>query len=218
VAERVDLVLFDLGGVLIEVAGVSAMLELTGITSEEELWRRWLTCRWVRRFESGGCSEMEFAAGVVADWQLELSPAAFLEAFRKWPTGPLPGAVELVAQTRESVATGCFSNTNALHWHGHIAAWPLASLFGHRFLSFELGLLKPDTAAFAQVADLLEVPAERVLFLDDNAMNVAGAAAAGFQAARVVGVDEARQRLAEAGVLGSTVVAPASATPDSVRC
>ena len=202
-AEPVDLVLFDLGGVLIEVAGVRAMLELTGIASEEELWRRWLTCRWVRRFESGRCSEADFAAGVVADWQLELSPAAFLAAFQDWPTGPLPGAAELVAQTRASVATGCFSNTNALHWHDHIAAWPLAGLFDYRFLSFELGLLKPDTAAFAQVAELLDVPAERVLFLDDNAVNVAGAAAAGFQAARAAGVHEARQRLAEAAVLGT---------------
>jgi putative hydrolase of the HAD superfamily len=202
VAEPVDLVLFDLGGVLIEISGVHAMLELTGIGSEEDLWRRWLACRWVRRFESGGCSETEFAAGVVADWRLELSPAAFLEAFQDWPTRPLPGAAELVAQTGARVATGCFSNTNALHWHGHIAAWPLAGLFDHRFLSFELGLLKPDAAAFAQVADLLEVPAERVLFLDDNAVNVAGAAAAGFQAARAAGVGEARQRLAEAAVLG----------------
>lgn len=200
-AEPVELVLFDLGGVLIEVVGVRAMLELTGIANEEDLWRRWLTCRWVRRFESGGCSETEFAAGMVADWQLEISPAAFLEAFQAWPTGPLPGAAELVAQTRASVATGCFSNTNVLHWHDHIAAWPLAGLFDHRFLSFELGLLKPDTAAFARVADRLEVPAERVLFLDDNEINVAGAAAAGFQAARAVGVDEARQHLAEAAVL-----------------
>jgi glucose-1-phosphatase len=201
VAEPVDLVLFDLGGVLIEVPGVRAMLELTGIQSEEELWRRWLACRWVRRFESGGCSETEFAAGVVADWQLELSASEFLGAFRDWPAGPLPGAAELVAQTRASVPVGCFSNTNALHWHDHIAAWPLMGLFDHRFLSFELGLLKPDIAAFAQVADLLKVPAGRVLFLDDNAVNIAGATAAGFQATRATGVGEARQRLAEAAVL-----------------
>jgi glucose-1-phosphatase len=204
VAESIDVVLFDLGGVLIEIAGVRAMLELTGIEREEELWQRWLTCRWVRLFESGQCSETEFAAGVVADWQLDLGASAFLQAFGDWPTGPLPGAAELVALTRASVATGCFSNTNALHWH-HIAAWPLTGLFDHRFLSFELGLLKPDIAAFAQVADLLKVPAGRVLFLDDNAVNVAGAAAAGFQAARAAGIDEARHRLVEAGVLGAVV-------------
>jgi glucose-1-phosphatase len=203
VADPVELVLFDLGGVLIELAGVRPMLEFSGIDSEEELWRRWLSCRWVRRFESGGCSEAEFAAEVVADWQLELSPAAFLEAFRSWPVGPLPGAAELVGETRASVATGCFSNTNALHWHDRIAAWPLSGLFDHLFLSFELGLLKPDVGAFAQVAGMLQVPAERVLFLDDNALNVAGAAAAGFQAVRAVGVQEARQCLAESGVLGT---------------
>jgi glucose-1-phosphatase len=162
-----------------------------------------LTSRWVRRFESGGCSETEFAAGVVADWQLDLSPSAFLDAFRDWPTGPLPGAAELVAQTRASVTTGCFSNTNVLHWRDHIAGWPLTGLFDHRFLSFELGLLKPDVAAFAQVAGQLEVPAGRVLFLDDNAVNVAGAAVAGFQAARAAGVDQARQRLVQAAVLGA---------------
>jgi len=200
-AGDVDLVLFDLGGVLIEVAGVQAMLELTGLDSTEELWRRWLSCRWVRRYESGGCTDAEFAAGMVADWQLPVSAPAFLAAFRDWPTGPLPGAAELVAETRARVTTGCFSNTNAQHWHEHIATWPLTGLFEHRFLSFELGLLKPDVAAFQRVAVRLEMPAGRVLFLDDNAVNVAGAAAAGFQAARAVGVSEARQHLADAGVL-----------------
>jgi HAD superfamily hydrolase (TIGR01509 family) len=203
VAEPVDLVLFDLGGVLIEVGGVGAMLELTGMDSDEELWRRWLTCEWVRRFESGRCSETEFADGLIADWQLDLSAAAFLDAFRDWPAGPLPGAEELVSQTRASVATACFSNMNTLHWHGHVAGWPLAGLFDHRFLSFELGLLKPDVAAFTHVADLLELPAGRILFLDDNVLNVEGAKAAGFQAARAAGVGEARQRLTEAAVLAS---------------
>lgn len=200
VPEPVELVLFDLGGVLMEVGGIGAMRELTGMGSDEDVWRRWLTCRWVRRFESGGCSEAEFAAGLIADWQLDLSAAAFLDAFRAWPTGPLPGAEELVAQTRARVSTGCFSNMSSLHWHGHVAAWPLAGLFDHQFISFELGLLKPDVAAFAHVADRLKLPAGRILFLDDNILNVEGATAAGFQAVRAVGVDQARQRLVEAGL------------------
>ena len=200
-AEPVDLVLFDLGGVLIDVPGVQAMLELTGIASEDDLWRRWLMSQWVRRFESGRCTEAEFAHGVVTEWQLDLSPAAFLDAFRNWPNGPLRGAEQLVTETNARVSTGCFSNTNALHWDDHISTWPLMDLFDHLFLSFEMGMLKPDVAAFTQVAGLLPVPAERVLFLDDNALNVAGAAAAGFATARAVGVDAARERLVEVGVL-----------------
>ena len=200
-AEPVDLVLFDLGGVLIDVPGVQAMLELTGIASEDDLWRRWLMSQWVRRFESGRCTEAEFAHGVVTEWQLDLSPAVFLDAFRNWPNGPLRGAEQLVTETNARVSTGCFSNTNALHWDDHISTWPLMDLFDHLFLSFEMGMLKPDVAAFTQVAGLLPVPAERVLFLDDNALNVAGAAAAGFATARAVGVDAARERLVEVGVL-----------------
>ena len=48
------------------------------------------------------------------------------------------------------------------------------------------------------------MPAGRVLFIDDNALNVAGRVPRRrvFQAARATGVGEARQRLVEAAVLG----------------
>lgn len=196
----VDVVLFDLGGVLVELTGVQTMLELTGITHTDELWRRWLTSPWVRRFESGGCSETEFAAGLVTDWDLPVSAADFLEAFRGWPVGPLAGAEELVRMARANVAVGCLSNTNALHWHDRFVSWPLLDLFEHRFASFEIGLLKPDAAVFEHVAARLGTPPERVLFIDDNAINVESAAAAGFRAAHAAGVEAARGHLVDARV------------------
>lgn len=104
-------------------------------------------------------------------------------------------------QTKPGVAVGCLSNTNALHWHDRFATWPLMELFDHRFASFEMGLLKPDAAVFEHVAAVLGMPPERVLFLDDNSVNVNSAAAVGFRAARAVGVQEAREHLVEAGVL-----------------
>lgn len=62
----IDIVLFDLGGVLIEFGGVEAMRALAGIDSDDELWRRWLTCRWVRSLERGDCSPADFAGGMVS--------------------------------------------------------------------------------------------------------------------------------------------------------
>src|SRR6478736_3991610 len=94
----IDVVLFDLGGVLIDFAGVEPMKELAGITEDDELWRRWLTCRWVRSFERGECTADEFAIGMVDDWALPLTPQEFLDEFRSWPGGPLPDAAELVAE------------------------------------------------------------------------------------------------------------------------
>ncbi len=87
----IDFVLFDLGGVLIDPGGVGPMRELSGLRSEDEVWARWLSCRWVRSFEAGRCSPEEFAAGLVDDWELELEPAAFLDEFARWPGPPYAG-------------------------------------------------------------------------------------------------------------------------------
>jgi glucose-1-phosphatase len=197
----IDLVLFDLGGVLFDPGGVGPMRALSGIDSDDELWRRWLTCRWVRAYERGQCSAQDFAAGVVDDWQLEINAEAFLRAFGGWPRGPYDGAETLLMETRAVRPVGCLSNTNDLHWDAHFSRWPILNELDYRFLSFELGQVKPDREIFEAVADRLSVPAGRVLFLDDNMVNVEGAAAVGFVAVRTQGVDEARAALAAAGVL-----------------
>jgi HAD superfamily hydrolase (TIGR01509 family) len=198
-----DVVLFDLGGVLIDFGGVAPMKELSGIESDDELWSRWLTCRWVRSFERGDCSADDFATGVVGDWGLSVQPDAFLDAFQSWPGGPLPGADQLLERVQQTVPAGCLSNTNALHWEQQFARWPILDAFDYRFLSFELGFVKPDRDAFDRVAQLLPAPPNRVLFLDDNALNVDGATAAGFAAVKVRGVDEAHDALVAAGVLNA---------------
>jgi FMN phosphatase YigB (HAD superfamily) len=199
--DRIDLVLFDLGGVLIQPGGVAAMRELAGIDSDEALWARWLGCRWVQRFEAGGCTAEEFADGVVGDWDLALEPAAFLQEFGGWPEPPFEGALELVEAVQAKVPAGFLSNMNAFQWDTNYESIPLTRAFAFRFLSFELGLVKPDPAVFEAVADRLPVPRGRVLFLDDNLVNVEAAEGAGFASRHVRGIDAARAALVNAGVL-----------------
>jgi putative hydrolase of the HAD superfamily len=198
---EIDIVLFDLGGVLIDFGGVEPMKQLAGIEGDDELWQRWLTCRWVRSFERGDCSAEQFAAGVVDDWKLTIEPAAFLAEFQGWPGGVIPGADELVQRVRARMPAGCLSNTNALHWDHNFSRWPILGAFDYRFLSYELGIVKPDRELFERVAELLPSPPARVLFLDDNLLNVDGAIAAGFAAHHVRGVAEAEHALVATGVL-----------------
>ena len=197
---RPELVLFDLGGVLIELRGVGAMAELAGIDDERELWRRWLDCRWVRTFEAGRCGPNDFARGVVVDWGLPVGTDEFLRIFRSWPTGPLDGAEDLVRATASVAAIGCFSNTNTVHWDDNVEHWPIMGHFSHRFLSHRMGEVKPDTAAFEMVADALPIAPDRILFLDDNLVNVQSARSLGFQGQHVVGVRSAGNALREAGL------------------
>ncbi len=197
----IDIVLFDLGGVLIDPGGVEPMRVLSGLANDEELWQRWLTCRWVRAFERGSCSPEDFAAGLVADWKLEITAEDFLADFVGWPHPLLAGAAELVSATGAARPIGCLSNTNALQWEANCSQWPLLHDLKFTFLSFELGMVKPDAEIFEAVAAGLPAPRDRVLFLDDNTMNVDAATEAGFQAARAQGVDEARRALTRFRIL-----------------
>jgi putative hydrolase of the HAD superfamily len=200
-APDIEVVVFDLGGVLAEFGGVERMRTLARIDDDEELWRRWLTCEWVRRFERGHCSAEDFAAGVVEDWQLELTADGFLTEFGQWLVGPVPGAEQLVVDTKAAVPVAVLSNTNRVHWDAGAGRWPLLDLFDRVFLSFELGMVKPDPEIFAHVVGALGVEAGSVLFLDDNVVNVEQARRIGLRAERVVGVSEARAALVAAAVV-----------------
>lgn len=200
--QAIEVVLFDIGGVLAEWTGLPVMRELTGAASDLDVAGRWLMSPWVRRFESGNCSEQDFAEGVIAEWRFPFTPEQFLEKFLSWLDDPFAGAEQMVRETKAHASVGCLSNTNSLAWREIISHWPLTALFEHRFLSFELGAVKPDREIFGLVVEQLPVPPDRVLFLDDNAINVEGALASGFRAEQARGVAEARAVLARYALLG----------------
>ena len=199
---RYRAVVFDLGGVLVEVPGAAALRELVGLQSDEEVWQRWLECAWVARFEGGECAADDFAAGFVSDWQLPLAPDEFLEAFRGWLNRPMVGASELVTDAARAGGAVALSNMNQLQWDA-MAEWDLVRRFDEVFLSYRLGLAKPDPAIFEHVAKSLDAPPPELLFLDDIQVNVDAAVACGYRARRVRGVSEARTVLVEEEIVAS---------------
>jgi putative hydrolase of the HAD superfamily len=194
-------VLFDLGGVLVELGGIDRFGGLIGEVDEAEIWRVWLTSCWVRRYERGQCSRREFAEGMVVEHGLTVTAEVFLEQFSSWPQGLIPGAQDLVAGLASHVRPACLSNTNELHWNEQIDAKLLQALFDTRFLSYELGLVKPDREIFEHVVDGLGCDSTEVLFLDDNQLNVDGARSVGLDAHCVSGVAACRDMLAALGLL-----------------
>jgi HAD superfamily hydrolase (TIGR01509 family) len=197
-----DVILFDLGGVLIELAGVDRMLELCNHAfSVDELWARWLASEGVRQFESGRTGPDEFGAAMLGEFGLPIAAAQFLEEFTTWPKGVFPGSFELLEQLAASYRLACLSNTNALHWPRVCDEMGLARYFETAFASHLVGMLKPDIEIFQHVVQQLGCPPARILFLDDNQLNVASAQAAGMVARRVAGLAEVRVALAELGVL-----------------
>lgn len=199
--EQIEVVLFDIGGVLARFAGLSVLRELTGTASELDVAARWLMSPWVRKFESGQCSDLDFATGLVAEWDLPYTAEEFLAIFPTWLEDPFDGAEQMVRDTSTRVGVGCLSNTNSLQWRGMISHWPLSRYFEYRFLSFELGAVKPDALIYERVIERLPVPPGQVLFLDDNPRNVEGAHALGLRTEQAEGVAQARAALSRYGLL-----------------
>jgi HAD superfamily hydrolase (TIGR01509 family) len=176
-----DVLLFDLGGVLVELGDFPILPAWTSLT-EAQLRDRWLHADAVRAFESGRIDEATFATAVVAEFDLQVTPELFLDTFRQWPRGLYPGAVSFLQKLGEAHPIACLSNTNRLHWPQFEAEPGFLDCFANRFVSFELGLMKPDLDIFQHVSQALEVDTQRILFLDDNQLNVDSARQAGLTA------------------------------------
>jgi putative hydrolase of the HAD superfamily len=193
-------VMFDLGGVLVEntgAAGLAAMLPAP--MEQDELWRRWLCSPTVRAFERGLIAPEEFAAAFIDEWQLALEPAAFLEAFAGWPRGLYDGAEELLGKLRGRHRLACLSNTNTLHWRRLTS---LRAMLDACFVSHETGFAKPHREAFEHALGRLGVAARDVYFLDDLLPNVDVARAIGINAFRVRSFADIEPILREERLLG----------------
>lgn len=199
------MVLFDLGGVLVELKGVPTMLTWLGNNvSVDELWRMWLSSPVVRRFETGRAAPDEFADEIIRAMSLPVGKEEFLSAFSSWLTGLYPGALDLVRSVPERFTLATLSNTSVLHWSRLMTEFKLEEAFDSHFASHLTGRIKPDAEAFEHVADTLGCKSSAIFFLDDNTLNVEAAKKVGMHAVRVQGPTEAQRALAEAGIVAPT--------------
>jgi putative hydrolase of the HAD superfamily len=196
-------ILFDLGGVLVENAGEQGLSSLLPYQLDrKEIWARWLASDAVRRFECGQIAPEVSAARFIEEWRLEVGPAAFIESFTTWPRGLFDGAAVLVRNLRAQYRVACLSNTNALHW----ARFPeFAQMFDSSFASHLTGFLKPDPEAFEHVLHELDVRPDAVWFFDDLLQNVEAARRAGMRAVQVRTFAEVEPALRAEGLIRSAI-------------
>lgn len=199
---EIRVVLFDVGGVLVELGGAATLLGwLGGRVTLPELWSLWLRSPSVRAFETGRIGAGQFAAGVLDELRLEIDAGLFLESFARWPSALYPGALEMIERIPSHYRRALLSNSNVLHWQRVLEELGLGARFEHQFASHLMGKIKPDADAFEHVVESLDCQAGQVLFLDDNLLNVEAARAIGMRAQLVRGAQEAQRSLQQAGVI-----------------
>ena len=195
-----DVLLFDLGGVLIDFAGFEEMSRLVpGCPDRSEIRSRWIESVSVQQFERGRITRDQFADGVVRELALPLSPGEFLHLFVEWVRGPYPGARSLLQKLKTGHRLACLSNSNELHTEIHRRS--MGSLFENFYFSDEIGAVKPDRKIFEHVVHDLETSPEKILFFDDTPINIEAAREFGIIAYQVDGIAQLSAKLQQLKLL-----------------
>lgn len=193
-------VLFDMGGVLVRLGSFETMLGPTSL-APDEISEAWILSDAVQEFEQGRCDVEFFAGRIIDEMSLQGTPDQFIERFMQLPKGLFPGAAELVETVAKVVTTGILSNTNALHWGRQKDSGVIPQLCNRLFLSYELGMAKPHRPIYDYAINDLAMPANQILFLDDNQVNVDGARVTGMRAELARGPEEAAEVLRSYNVI-----------------
>lgn len=194
-----DVILFDLGGVLIEL-GASPLPAYALPDDNGFNLANWFRSNSSIAFEKGLSSPAEFAASFKDELGLNCSTEQLLDHFRDWPVGLFEGVGELLSQLRPDYRLAVLTNTNELHWPRFIDEFGLAGHVDHIFASHQLQMAKPAAEIFHHVIDNLSTPANRILFFDDNPSNVEAAGESGMQAFLVQGFEQLQQQLRAQGI------------------
>jgi glucose-1-phosphatase len=196
-----QLILFDLGGVLIDVDTRALQALGTPGASIIDLWETWLTCPAVKQYESGKIGDSDFARGVLDAFGASQSEQDFLASFAAWPIGFYAGVTDLLVELRKSYKLAYLSNSNQIHFPRFQTHWGLDKYFDYHFASYRMGCVKPDADIFAATLEALPFEGRDIFFVDDNRLNVEQARKLGIPAEIVRGPHELRSVLGAAGIL-----------------
>ena len=202
---RIKAVVFDLGGVLIDLHADEARREL--------IERYGLLAQGFARltrssFESHPRSITELA--MIG----KVGPSEYLEAFLGECTRKdLPGlsvnrlsvlgrerknVFAIVEQLKQAGSRCCvLSNTIALHWEKLSSAsdYPSLGIFDHVFASHLIECAKPEKTSFSFVANALKIRMSECLLIDDTPLNVNRARAAGWRALLFSDADQLQRNI-----------------------
>jgi len=197
-----DVVLFDIGGVLLtnswdvkERAETAAHFHL----DVDELQSRHAEI--VALWERGGVT-----MGTDLDAAVFYEPrnfthdefiASMFSHSRLLPDGATKVLGELAASGKYLL--GALNNESRELNEYRLEVFGLRGCFDVLLSSCYLGLRKPDAAIYQRAIDVVGGRLERILFIDDRAENVAGAEAAGIKAIRYAGEAALRDELTRLG-------------------
>lgn len=195
-----DVLLFDLGGVLIDVDFDMAFMiwgAYSGVPTPL-LRARFSIDTCYERHERGEIDAAEYFDSLRNALGIKLTDAEFEEGWNAILGKEIKVTTALLAQLKPHIPLYLLSNSNKTHhryWAKQFA--PMLSHFERAFVSSDIGKRKPDPEVFAHVALEIGVPVARILFFDDSKENIDGAQRMGMSAIHVTSTDSVKNAVKE---------------------
>ena len=203
-ASRFDVILFEVGGVLltngwdhIERAAVLEQFKLDAAAFEArhagpyDLWER------------DDTAAEDYLGETVFYEPRNFTPQEFMAAMKLQSVPLADNGIGVLTEIHASGnwLVGVLNNESRLLHEYRMERYGLGSLLDLQLSSCYLGLRKPEAAIYRRALDILGVPGERVIFIDDRKINTDAAATFGIHAIQFLGEEQLRRDLRELGIL-----------------
>lgn len=187
-SNSVDALLFDLGGVVIEIDfdRVFSHWALSSDQSLEIIKSRFAFDSNYERHERGEIDAAEYFASLRKSMGINITDEEFIAGWNSLYVGETPGVSTLLSKVGEKLSIYAFTNSNFTHqlvWSKKFKQ--VLSLFREVFVSSEIGKRKPEPAAFHTISCEIGVQPENIMFFDDSPENIVGAKKVGMQTVHV---------------------------------
>ena len=184
-------ILFDLGGVLIDLAP-SRVFEHWGkaaAVTPASLAARWKIEEAYKAHEKGEMEFIEFTSHLQKQLGISLTQSDWKTGWNALLGQPFSDLLPRLSALAKRIPLYCFSNTNQTHWTALTARTnhpQLDSFFQKTYLSYAIGRRKPNVESYRWVANDMGYRPTDIAFLDDNEANINGAERAGLCATHVM--------------------------------
>jgi len=193
--DKIRNIIFDLGDVILNIDVPIASKSFADLSGREqhEILTIFKESEIFRQFETGLMDEPTFRNYVREILNFpDLSDEAIDTAWNSLLLDLPPERVELLKKLATRYRLFLLSNTSSIHitqvnkiLKASTGVEKLEDLFEIVFLSYEMGLMKPDPRIYQEVLDKAGLKAEETLFLDDNADNIRSAGQLGIETIHV---------------------------------
>lgn len=197
-ASSVKNLIFDLGGVILDLSVESTLQQFAAISGLEPrlVTRLFQTSSGFTEYEKGMLDDDAFRDFVRKLYNVQASDDQLDKCWNAMLVRIPPQKLQLLLQLKQQYNVILLSNTNTIHLkyiNGTVvpaAGGNALDYYFHRsYYSHLMKKRKPDAEIFEQVLQENNLKAEQTLFLDDNADNISGAQLLGIQTVHVTTPD-----------------------------